>query len=375
MASRRKEVIGRILEKSQGLSRYDIGETRESLARKSGRKLSEILKLNSNENFFVPLDLLRDLLREAVEEADPRLYPGEESEELRDALGRYMNVSSEEIVIGTGGDQLIDLVSRMLLRYGDEAISITPTFSIYEQCARIQGAIYKTVPLRNDFSLDIDSIWSSITPKTKLLFLCSPNNPTANQFDRQDITMLVEGFEGIAVIDEAYADFAKYSVVDLARKFENVIILRTFSKAFGLAGLRLGYSITNSEFATTILEKFQLPYSVSNVALRLGLKLLERIQTIRNSIEELELGRTKLMKALNRIEGVRAFDSETNFILFEVNRNSDDVYRGLLEKGVIVKNLGRVLHLDNCLRVAVAPSDMSELFLASLKEVLSERDV
>jgi histidinol-phosphate aminotransferase len=370
-----KTNLKKILDEFQNLSRYDPGETIESLARKLDRNPSEITKLNSNENFFLPLDFLRRLLKEVAEEADPRLYPGEETGELRKAVAKYMDASPEEIVIGTGGDQLIDLVSRMALRYGDEALSIAPTFSIYEQCTKIQRATYKGVPLKDDFSLDTEEILFSVTPRTKLLFLCSPNNPTANQFARQDIERLIQDFEGLVIIDEAYADFAEYCIVDLVEDFENAIVLRTFSKAFGLAGLRLGYAVTNPRLAALILEKMQLPYSVSHVASRLGLKLLERTEPIRNAINELRQERTELTRALNQIEAVHAFDSETNFVLFDVGRSSVDVYRELLKKGVIVKNIGRVLHLDNCLRVTVAPRDMSKLFLASLKEVLGDKSV
>jgi histidinol-phosphate aminotransferase len=370
-----KTNLKKILEESQNLSRYDLGETIESLARKLDRKPSEITKLNSNENFFLPLGFLRGLLKEVAEEVDPRLYPAEETGELRKALAKHVGASPEEIVIGTGGDQLIDLVSRMTLRYGDEALSIAPTFSIYEQCTKIQRAVYKSVPLKNDFSLDTEEILSSVTPRTKLLFLCSPNNPTANQFDRKGIERLIQDFVGLVIIDEAYADFAEYSIVDLVEEFENIIVLRTFSKAFGLAGLRLGYAVTNPKLAALILEKLQLPYSVSHVALKLGLKLLERIEPIRNATNKLRQERIELTRVLSQIEGIHAFDSETNFVLFDVGRSSGDVYRELLEKGVIVKNIGRVLHLDNCLRVTVAPHDMSKLFLASLKEVLGENSV
>lgn len=370
-----KTNLKKILEESQNLSRYDLGETIESLARKLDRKPSEITKLNSNENFFLPLGFLGGLLKEVAEEVDPRLYPAEETGELRKALAKHVGASPEEIVIGTGGDQLIDLVSRMTLRYGDEALSIAPTFSIYEQCTKIQRAVYKSVPLKNDFSLDTEEILSSVTPRTKLLFLCSPNNPTANQFDRKGIERLIQDFVGLVIIDEAYADFAEYSIVDLVEELENIIVLRTFSKAFGLAGLRLGYAVTNPKLAALILEKLQLPYSVSHVALKLGLKLLERIEPIRNATNKLRQERIELTRVLSQIEGIHAFDSETNFVLFDVGRSSGDVYRELLEKGVIVKNIGRVLHLDNCLRVTVAPHDMSKLFLASLKEVLGENSV
>ena len=373
MDNRGEGILKQILIEARNLSTYNIGETIGGLARKLGKKPSEILKLNANENFFVPLDFLRGLLRDIIEEVDPRTYPGNETMELREALGRYLKVSPGEIVIGSGSDQLIDLISRMLLRRGDEALSIAPTFSMYQQCVRIQGAAYRAVPLREDFSLDVEKLLDSATPRTKLLFLCSPNNPTANQFDREEIQRLAEGFSGLLVVDEAYADFAEDSIVGLIREYDNLIVLRTFSKAFGLAGLRLGYAVANRDLAEVMIERFQLPYSVSLIALSLGLKLLQNVEMIESAVGVLKEERSRLIGSLNEMSRVHAFGSETNFVLFQVGMSSDEAYKELLNKGVIVRNIGRVLHMEGCLRVAVAPSPMSGRFLTALREVLGEK--
>jgi len=365
-------ILRKVLLEAQNLSAYDVGETIDGLARRLGRRPSEVLKLNSNENFFVPLDLLRNVLREVVEEVDPRIYPRAEQKELKEALSRYADVSPEEIVIGTGSDQLIDLVSRVFLRHGDEALSIVPTFSIYERCVKIQGALYKAVPLRDDFTLDTEKILASATPRTKLLFLCSPNNPTANQFSSREIRFLAEDFGGLLAVDEAYVDFAEESIIDLVEDFEDLVVFRTFSKVFGLAGLRLGCMIANRELARAMDERFQMPYTVSIVALRAALKLLEKIEIIKAAVEELKGERTKLIRELNRLKGVRAFDSKTNFVLLQVDRSSDEVYKALLDRGVIVRNIGPVLGFNNCLRVTVAPPPMAGRFLSALSEVLAE---
>jgi len=372
MCKRGEAILRQVLLEAQRLSAYDVGETIDGLASRLGRKPSEILKLNSNENFCVPLDLLRNVLREVVEEVDPRIYPRDEQKELREALSRYVNASPEEIVIGTGSDQLIDLVSRVFLRSGDEALSIVPTFSIYERCIKVQGALYKAVPLRDDFTLDTEKILASATPRTKLLFLCSPNNPTANQFDSREVRLLAENFGGLVAVDEAYVDFAEGSVIDLVEGFVNLVVFRTFSKVFGLAGLRLGCMVANRELARVMDERFQMPYSVSIVALKAALKLLRKTEIIMAAVEEVKAERTRLIRELDRLEGVRAFDSKTNFVLFQVDRSSDKVYRALLDRGVIVRNIGPVLRFDNCLRVTVGPPPMTERFLSALSEVLAE---
>jgi len=366
--------LKQIQKDEQMLDSYDIGETIEGLARKLDKKPSEILKLNSNENFFMPINLLRSLLREVIEDSDPRIYPRDEYDELKEALGRYVHVSPEQIVIGTGSDQMIDLVSRALLRPGDEALSIEPTFSIYERSVKIQQAIYTPIPLREDFSLDVDKMLASATPKTKLLFLCSPNNPTANQFKLEEIQCLVEEFRGLVAIDEAYVEFAEHSIVKIINEYENLIILRTFSKAFGIASLRVGYAVSNTYLASTLADKFQMPYTVSSIGLRMGLKLLDKIEVIKAVIKELKSERSRLISRLNKIDGVTAFNSDTNFVLISLKKSSNEVCESLLRKGIIVRNTGSILNLKDCIRVSIAPSIMMDAFIAMLREALGEND-
>ncbi|MEM1507250.1 MAG: histidinol-phosphate transaminase [Candidatus Bathyarchaeia archaeon] len=367
-----KRIIEDVISRAYNLSAYDVGETIEGLASRTGRKIFEILKLNSNENFFIPLEFVRSVLRQVIEEVDPRIYPRDEFRELREAISKNTGVSPENIVIGTGSDQLIDLVSRIFLKEGDEAISIEPTFSIYERCVRIQNADYKTVPLKDDFSLDADAMLSAITPKTRVIFLCSPNNPTANNLNHKDILRLAESFDGLVAVDEAYADFTSSSLINAANSLENLIVFRTFSKVFGLAGLRVGYAVANRRLSMMINERFQMPYSVSITALRAAVKMLDRMEYIEETINAVKSERNRLIRKLNEINGVRAFPSETNFVLFQVNKNSLMVYRGLLNRGIIVRNVGRVLGFENCLRVTVAPRHYMDRFIGELREVLYE---
>lgn len=366
-----KKIVRHVLNEAQRLGSYDVGETIDGLARRLNRKPSEILKINSNENFFVPLDFLRGILREVIEEADPRIYPRDEIKNLKNAFSEYIDVSPDQIVIGTGSDQLIDIVCGMFLRRGDEAIAISPTFSIYRRCTEIQGAVYKQVSLKEDFSLDVEAMLDAVTPRTRLMFLCSPNNPTANQFSRREIGLLADGFDGLVAVDEAYVDFSGDSVIRLVEEFENLIVFRTFSKVFGLAGLRIGCAIANIEFARVIDEKFQMPYSVSLIAVKAALKILDRSEMIREAIKKVKRERERLIEELNRISGVRAFNSKTNFVLFQVDESSDIIYERLLEKGIIIRKIGRVLNYENCLRVTVAPPLITDRFLAALREVLS----
>jgi len=373
LKTRDRSWLKQILKEAQNLSIYDVGETIEGLVGRLGRDPSEILKLNSNENFFVPKELLRNLLDEVNREIDPRIYPRDEKTELKEALSKYVKVSPDQIIIGTGSDQLIDLISRAFLKRGDLALTVTPTFSMYERCVRTMGADLISVPLRKDFSLDVENVLKKGSD-AKLLFLCSPNNPTANQFEIEKIRRLIDQFDGLVVVDEAYAEFAEKAIIPLVDEFENLVVLRTFSKAFGVAGLRLGYGVSSGDLASTISQRFQMPYVATLIALKMGVKLLERIDAFRDAIVKLKAEREVMIKRLNGMEGVSAFDSQTNFVLVELERSSAEVYRTLLNRGIIVRDLGRILHLENCLRVTVAPPEMTDRFITEFGGVLNERD-
>lgn len=372
MKAQGEKWLKRKLKKIQLLDSYTIEETVESIAERFGINQFEIVKLNSNENFLIPKDSLTVFLKEVTEEYDPRIYPQGEEYKLRVKLGDYLNVPADSIIIGNGSDELIEKIALLFLEKGDQTISVKPTFSMYKRSASLLGATYLEAPLKKDFTLDNEQILGMITPKTRLLFLCSPNNPTANQFDLHQIRFLAEEFPGVLVVDEAYVEFAEHSLAPLLDKFENLIVLRTFSKAFGLAGLRLGYGVTNSNLATTLSKKMQLPYPASPIALRMGLKLLANIDIVKGAVKQLKVEREALIKDLNKINGVKAFDSQTNFVLFHTSKQSNEVYQGLLSRGVLVKNLGKILHLNNCFRTTVGTRHMNTRLLQALEEICGE---
>ncbi|MCS7120942.1 MAG: histidinol-phosphate transaminase [Nitrososphaerota archaeon] len=374
MTERKPGIIEDIIEECKFLESYDLGESVEILARRLNKSPRDILKLNSNENLFVPLDFLRHILHEVAEEVDPRVYPRSEIEEIREVLGRNLKVPPECIVIGAGSDQLIDLIMRMSVRCGEEILSISPTFSMYKVFSSILRANYKSVSLKDDFSLDVEKIFASFTPKTKLLILCSPNNPTANKFRLEDIDFLAENFEGLTIIDEAYVDFSDGSALSLLKNNERIIILRSFSKVFGIAGLRLGYAVASPRLAEVMIRKFQTPFPVASVAVKTCLRILNRIDVIENAVKKVKIERRRITEGLNKIEGVQAFNSETNFVLYRTGKSSSKVYRDLLKRGIIVREMGRVLSFQNCLRVTVPPSPMSDYFLSSMEEVMQQDD-
>jgi histidinol-phosphate aminotransferase len=244
-----------------------------------------------------------------------------------------------------------------------------PTFPVLRYCVKHQEAEYVTVSLLKNFELDVKRLLDTFSPKTRLLYLCSPNNPTANQFKMDEIETLIKEFPGMVIVDEAYAEYADYSMVSQIDKYENLIILRTFSKAFGLAGLRLGYAVANAGLAKILADKTPLPFPVSAVTLSMGSKLLENFEVVEKAVGELKSERGKLMKKLNEINGIEAFDSKANFILFNTVKPYDDVYQSLLKRGILIKKFGKILHLDNCLRTTVGLPKMNAKLLSVLEEI------
>jgi len=365
-----REWLQKRLGELQALGGYRVGRTVESLARELGIEPSEVVKLNSNENFFVPGELVTALLKEVAAETDPRLYPPREEElRLKAALGEYVGLPPECVAIGSGSDQLIELITNLFVERGEEVLSVAPTFPMYRFFAVLKGARYVEARLREDFSLDTEGLSALTTSRTRLCFLCSPNNPTGNQFGVEEVRSVVEGFPGLVVVDEAYVEFARHSVVSLVEKFENLVVLRTFSKAFGLAGLRLGYMVSNPGLARTLSERAQAPYTVDRIALRMGLRMLENLEVVKEGVERLKRERGRLTRELNAIGQVTAFDSQANFVLFQTPKGSEEVHQALLKRGILVRDFGRVLHLDGCLRATVGLPAMDDRLLAALREI------
>jgi histidinol-phosphate aminotransferase len=357
------------LERLQGLESYHLERTNENIAKQLGISPSEIVKLNYNENLFIPKEKLVLLMREVAEECDLRIYPQEEENKLKEKISDYLKTPKDHVVVGNGSDELIDRIGRLFLEEGDKTVSVTPTFPVFRYCIKHQDAECIAVPLLKNFGLDVAQLLDNFTSETKLLYLCSPNNPTANQFRMNEIENLIEEFPGIVIVDEAYAEYADYSMVPLVDKYENLIILRTFSKAFGLAGLRLGYAVTNTTLAKILAEKTPLPFPVSVFTLNMGQKLLENLDIVKKAVEELKVERGTLTKKLNKINGIEAFDSKTNFVLFNTEKPYDDVYQNLLKKGILIKKFGKILHLNNCLRTTVGLPKMNAKLLEALKEI------
>lgn len=341
----------------------------EELATELEMDVSEILKLDLNENFFINVNFLYATALETLKETDLRLYDFGVIGEVKGALGEYLEVEPGCITVSSGSEHLIDLITHLFLERGNNAVIVTPSFFMYEKKVKLKGANLSAVPLRENLSLDVEAILDEVTSKTRLIFICSPNNPTANQFEWKQIEAIADACSSLIVLDEAYAEYADYSAVLPAISKDNIIVLRTFSKAFALAGMRFGYSVANRDLASFLSEA--MPYTVNTFTARLVLKMLSHMDVIQASADDVKEERKRLIEGLEGIDGIQVFESKTNFVTFKPRKDAERVHRELLKKGIIIKNLGDLPVIGHCLRVTVGLLHMNDRFLKVLSEIMS----
>lgn len=356
------------LEQTEG---YLMPESTPFEGEQEERLSLEIVKLDANENVFIPKQLISALAKEVAQELDPRFYSTQEYGQLVRALSAHLGLAPEHIVLGNGGDQIIDFVAKTFLSDNTKAVSIAPTYSFYRLRAKLAGARWVEVPLNDDFSLNVGRLLEAAAD-ARMIFLCSPNNPTGNQFEADQLRAVLKAFEGIVFIDEAYADFADETVARWVTQFENLVVLRTFSKAFGLAGLRLGYMLADTAIARPFTEKVQYPYPVSAFSLRMGLELLTRFELIQSAIKRMRAERARLLQELASIHGIRPFNSQGNFVLFQVENSADRVHHELMNEGIFIKKIGTVLGFKDCLRTTVGTLEMNNRLLETLRKIWQE---
>lgn len=295
-------------------------------------------------------------------------YPDPHQKELKKALSELKNVPQDQIFIGNGSDEVIDLIFRVFGNPGtDSVILCPPTYGMYEVSANINEIRVISIPLRDDFQLDIDAILERIRndKSVKLIFVCSPNNPTGNTL--RDIDTILDNFNGIVVIDEAYIDFCpESSYLGNIERYPNLIVMQTFSKAWALAGARVGIAYAQPEIIA-LMNKTKPPYNVSKLNQEAALKALSKKKTTKNRIATLLEQKEILMQELPKIAYVKkVYPSDANFLLVEME-NADVVYNWLVEKKVITRN--RSSQVKNCIRITVGSPKENRILLNELKRM------
>ena len=297
-------------------------------------------------------------------------YPNNKHIDLKKTLLKLNQLSIGQIVLGNGTDEILDLIMRVFCDPGsDKIITIPPTYGMYDVIAKTNNVENIKVPLKSNFTLNLEELKKSFTEKTKLLFLCSPNNPTGNSFSRKDLIDLIESFNGVVVIDEAYIDFSSNSsLVSLINKYNNLIVTQTMSKAFGMAGIRLGMGFSNNKIVNYI-NKIKPPYNINLLTEKRALKELKNIDTIKTNIKIILKERNKLIDSLNEFSFIiKVYPSDSNFILIKVD-DADLRYKQLIEKGIVLRNRSKELLCDNCLRITIGTPYENELLIKNFKEL------
>ena len=299
-------------------------------------------------------------------------YPDPLQEDLKKKIAKVKGVPAENIFLGNGSDEAIDLIYRIFCEPRvDNVVAIAPTYGMYEVCADINDVEYRPVLLNEDFQLDADKLLEACDAHTKVIWICSPNNPTGNLLERQQIEKVLTTFQGIVVIDEAYSDFAQERPFryELAN-YPNIVVLNTFSKAWACAAIRLGMAFASNDIIS-LFNKVKYPYNVNLLTQEKAIEILHSPAKIQQWLSIITTERAHLLPAIGELPICQhIYPTDSNFFLVRVT-DADDIYRYLVERGIIVRNRNRVALCGNCLRITVGtPQENCEL-LSALRQYKS----
>ena len=299
-------------------------------------------------------------------------YPDPQQRKLKEVIARGRGVAANQLLIGNGSDEVLDLIFRAFcIPNQDKIIVMPPTYGMYRVLANINCITLDEIPLNNDFQLVTKDIINQISTQTKAIFLCSPNNPSGNSFHREDILTLLESFTGLVVIDEAYIDFStqKSFVSDLS-SYPNLIITQTLSKAFGLAGIRLGICISSEEIID-ILNKIKPPYNINSLTQERAISALEDWDTTQRQVTQLIADRKGLFAQLEKISFIeKVYPSDANFLLVQVD-DANKRYAQLIENDIVVRNRSNQVGCENCLRFSVGTPQENQILIETLNRLSS----
>jgi histidinol-phosphate aminotransferase len=295
-------------------------------------------------------------------------YPDPLQKKVKEKISFIKKVSVEQIFLGNGSDEPIDILLRCFCEpQVDEVIIMPPTYGMYEVSANINNVTIRKVPLTSSFQIDLEQLEQSIQPNTKIIWICSPNNPTGNSMDRQSIEMILNNFDGLVVIDEAYINFSRQKsfVADL-NDYPNLVVMQTLSKAWGLAGLRMGMAFASKEIIQ-YMNKVKPPYNISEPVQELSLKALDEIGQVNDMIKAIVDLRAALEKDLMNIQTVeKIYPSDSNFLLVKF-QDAKAVYEYLLDREIVVRDRSNVQRCEDCLRITVGTEKENKALIETLK--------
>ncbi len=300
-------------------------------------------------------------------------YPDPLQKELKAQLAEIKGVKAGQIFLGNGSDEAIDLVYRVFCEpRQDNVVAIAPTYGMYKVCADINDVAYRSVLLDKDFKLNADKLLAAVDEHTKLIFLCTPNNPSGNCLDRNEVIRVIENFSGLVVVDEAYSDFsAQKPFREELKRYPNIIVLNTFSKAWGCAAIRLGMAFAREEIIA-LFNKVKYPYNVNLLTQTQAVEMLKRRYDVERWVNQLLRERSQVMVAFAELDICeKVYPTDANFFLAKVH-GANDIYDYLVQKGIIVRNRSKVELCGDCLRITVGTPQENDRLLAVLRTYKKE---
>jgi histidinol-phosphate aminotransferase len=331
-----------------------------------------MIKLDAMENPYALPDHISAEIAQAVAKAPVNRYPDASAHALKDKIKAVSDLPAEiDVLLGNGSDEIIQLLAMAVAKPGATLMSVEPSFVMYKMIATFTGMRYIGVPLTEDFQLDLPMMLAAIKrDQPALIFLAYPNNPTGDLFDEAAIVQIIEAANGLVVVDEAYYAFASRSFLPQLGRYDNLLVMRTYSK-LGMAGLRLGF-LAGSKVWLEQLEKLRLPYNVGVLPQLVAEILLQHHDVLLQQAEQIKRDRSWLLERLVGTVDVRAYPSEANFILFRLP-HAAKVFEGLKQRGVLIKKLdGAHPALADCLRVTVGTAAENEMFVKALQESIHQ---
>ncbi|MFH1328767.1 MAG: histidinol-phosphate transaminase [Candidatus Bathyarchaeota archaeon] len=346
---------------------YEWEPSSEQLASKMGIKPGSILRFDTNTSPFPPKKILSELASSLIE-VGVNEYPETSYFKLRSSLSKYTGAKPSQIIVTTGADEALDIIAKTFIDSGTGSLVSAPTYTMFRVVVEVMGGKSMSVLRKDDLTDDVDSILKAVNDKTRVIFLCSPNNPTGNLTQRNAILRILQETKCTIVVDEAYVEFCGETAMDLINKYQNLIVLRTFSKAFGLAGARVGY-ILAAEKTVELLNIMRPPNSLSVISLALAISALRNINHMKKNVGLIVNERERLSQIIKELSGIHMYPSSANFYLLKfLKLKSSYVYSKLLKQGIVSRDVGDQPKLENCLRFTVRTSKENDKLL----EVLSK---
>jgi histidinol-phosphate aminotransferase len=327
------------------------------------------LKLDSNENYVIPKQFQNDIISSARKNSDVREYPLGGVEYLIQKISKFVKMPSSMIGVGNGSDQILDLILSNFASKQTKILTSNPTFGFFEERCKLYSIPLIAIPFSNDMKLDIKDFVKQ-SKNADILYLDSPNNPTGFQFSKNELQKLIKSFNGLVIIDEAYGEFGDYSLLTMVKTQENLIVVQTLSKSFGLAGLRLGYFIANKKFTNVFMNVLQYPYPLSTITIESGILALDKSTLMKDAVTNIKIERKRIIETLQKYDAFEVFDSKANFVLFDAKGIYKRVYSALVEQGISIRKLGKIGNNEGCLRVTIGTKEMNSKFLLAIRDLL-----